>query len=547
MTTHSNQSRDKLRPFSENPEPVYEVLSWTFLAYGLVLRLRHYWNNRSLWHDEAAISLNIINRSYGALLDRLDHAQAAPPLFLWAEKWVTQLWDSSEYALRLLPVIASLISLALFYQLLRRFASEVARPIAMGLFACIGYGVYFAAEVKPYTVDGAIALAIFLTLLPLRGQLLSLGQRLGFSGLGGLAIWLSYPSVFMLVAAEATHWVGGSKRQLGRVLVNRLPVYGVWLLSFAVLYFGVIQKTLSDETLVSNWQQRYPDSWLDFVWLLDAIGRFFYRPLGFTGIAEAIAAVAFLSGCIWLYRQQRDRLILLLLPIGVTLAAGYLRQYPFRERLILFLAPFALVIVAEGIAWPLRQQWLPLRACGWVLLGTLLLPAAWQTGAHVFNPERIPLFHAYAIRPAVIQIQSNWLDTDTLYISSRAELPFRYYAQRYDFFSEQHVYGKQRLPDADAFTSQYLTDELNPLVDASRVWLLFVLQSRALPSPEALLNALNLYFQGSPVEVLKTSNTLTCLYDLDDLAAFTPPRARHHLKTKASQVGYFRALSDKTS
>ena len=56
------------------------------LLYGFILRLAHYITNRSLWLDEAFIALNIINKSFFQLVDKLDYCQAAPIGFLFIEK-----------------------------------------------------------------------------------------------------------------------------------------------------------------------------------------------------------------------------------------------------------------------------------------------------------------------------------------------------------------------------------------------------------------------------------------------------------------------------
>jgi len=67
------------------------MLSIIAVIFGLAVRLVQYLSNRSLWGDEAAISLNIINRSYRELLTPLSNNQAAPPGFLTVEKLAVQL------------------------------------------------------------------------------------------------------------------------------------------------------------------------------------------------------------------------------------------------------------------------------------------------------------------------------------------------------------------------------------------------------------------------------------------------------------------------
>ena len=59
------------------------------LLLGLCLRGWHYLANPSVWHDEAALALNVLGKSFHDLLGPLYFAEAAPPLFLWAEKSIS--------------------------------------------------------------------------------------------------------------------------------------------------------------------------------------------------------------------------------------------------------------------------------------------------------------------------------------------------------------------------------------------------------------------------------------------------------------------------
>ncbi len=53
-------------------------LPWTIIYFGILVRVVQYLSNRSLWNDEAALALNIVNRSYLELLQPLDYDQGAP-------------------------------------------------------------------------------------------------------------------------------------------------------------------------------------------------------------------------------------------------------------------------------------------------------------------------------------------------------------------------------------------------------------------------------------------------------------------------------------
>ena len=61
-----------------------------------IIRLRVFAARRSLWFDEAAVAMNLVQRSFRALLQPLDHEQTAAPLFLWGERVAVLVGGNTE-------------------------------------------------------------------------------------------------------------------------------------------------------------------------------------------------------------------------------------------------------------------------------------------------------------------------------------------------------------------------------------------------------------------------------------------------------------------
>ena len=126
---------------SDAPTP--RVLAWSILALGALLRLAMYLHNRSLSNDEARYAHDLIARSYS-------HATLhTPPLFKWSTQLVTDTFGTSEFALRLLPLVFGLASLALFAVLTAEYLEPRARAIALLLFAVADRLIYCSAELRP--------------------------------------------------------------------------------------------------------------------------------------------------------------------------------------------------------------------------------------------------------------------------------------------------------------------------------------------------------------------------------------------------------------
>ncbi|MEM9161496.1 MAG: glycosyltransferase family 39 protein [Cyanobacteria bacterium P01_F01_bin.4] len=489
-------------------------LSILALLFGLLLRLVHYTSNRSLWFDEASIALNL-SRSYPELLSKLDYNQAAPPLFLWAEKFAVQIFGDNEYALRLFPLIAGLASVVLFYQLAKRLTTGWTTPIAIALFSSLENIAYFSSELKPYGLDATLAILVCLILSRLDHCRLTVATVLLVSLTGALGIWLSFPSIFVLASLELFNLIklkvwtlpASQKRQM---LAGRLPIYATWLISFAVLYGLIVRQALDNDSLVDSWAVRYPESPLDILWLLDSLGRFFYKPLGFVGVTDAIAMVAFVSGCVFLYRRSRPTLGLLNAPLLLTLVAAYLHQYPFRDRLLLFLAPFALLIVAEGIAGWLRCRRFYWKGLGVMMLGALVaFPLSTSVG-HLLMPSRLHFDH---VRPVVQCMRTQWQPGDQLYLFPEAQRQFDYYGPKYGFSLADYTVLPvphslaRRLPDE--VRSQY-QQALPPfLTGQPRVWLLL-----AYRRPKAEATTLETIDQMAPLlERCRQPGAVASLYD----------------------------------
>ena len=137
-------------------------LASLLIAFGLVLRIGRYLQDRSLWLDETYLALNLMSRSYSGLTGSLDFEQGAPIGFLALEKFAISALGDSERSFRLFPLLAGLASLVLFWRLALRFLDRRSALLALALFAILEPFVYYSSETKQYSFDVLVALGIFL-------------------------------------------------------------------------------------------------------------------------------------------------------------------------------------------------------------------------------------------------------------------------------------------------------------------------------------------------------------------------------------------------
>src|SRR5687768_18061135 len=94
------------------PSPVVSSALIALVAIGAGLRLMQYIGNPALSLDEIAVARNVLERNLWDLLATpLAYDQTAPKGFLIATKFVTSVFGSSDYALRLFPLLCSLAAL----------------------------------------------------------------------------------------------------------------------------------------------------------------------------------------------------------------------------------------------------------------------------------------------------------------------------------------------------------------------------------------------------------------------------------------------------
>ena len=89
------------------------VLLLLTIAVGATLRIWQYGANTALWSDEIALAAGIVDVDLPSLLaSPLPHDQIAPKGFLLAQKLAVFTLGPSDYALRLVPLLCSLIEKA---------------------------------------------------------------------------------------------------------------------------------------------------------------------------------------------------------------------------------------------------------------------------------------------------------------------------------------------------------------------------------------------------------------------------------------------------
>jgi hypothetical protein len=480
-------------------------ITQAFLALGIVLRLRQYFFNRSLWLDESLLALNLITRTPSELLKPLGYHQGAPLGFLMLEKAVIRFLGSGEMALRLIPLLAGIASLFLFATAARRLLAPEAVPIAVGLFSICGSLVYYSSEAKQYSSDVAVALVLLLAASHLTVGENTPAKALALSIIAGLSIWFSQPAAFVVAAVGIVWlWVGLGKRDrlfpaawVGFAIITNL--------SFGIYYLFSLRTLVRDEWLMGYWSGAFaplPYSLSGIRWFANAWPEMCGNPLGLTFVGIATAAVVF--GAMEIFRERPEKLMLLALPILLALAASALHRYPFRGRLLLFAVPCALLLLGAGLGaiWTKTRSVLP--GFGSLLIVLMFLNPVEDAARSLVKPRLVE-----EIRPVLEYVQKHRTEGDILYCYDDAEPALKYYTSIGKISSMPRIVAVVSRED----WTKYWAD-LDQLRGKPRVWVLFSHVYRDGGADEERLFLDYLDRMGARIDSVQAIGAAAYLYDL---------------------------------
>jgi Dolichyl-phosphate-mannose-protein mannosyltransferase len=494
-------------------EPIFKIsglpnsvmrrwLITTAISVGVVFRLLAYFRNRSLWFDEAALAINIIERPLSALFRSLEFHQGAPVGFLAVEKIVTFILGPGELALRLFPLICGLLTVLLVADVARLYVSPGAVPLAIALVAVNPALIYYSSDVKQYSSDALVTLLLLWAFVRLAESELRGRKMVAFGLIGAVAVWLSHPAVFW-VASAAIVFILSARTDKSRIAKLTL-ISASWAMSSAALYVLSLHQLANDGALLNFWAQYFPPRPMGSVhtllWFFDVFSISFRDP---AGIAIIPGIGFFVVGCAALFRRNH---ILGWIIFGSCLAvvlAASIRRYPLGGRLLIFAVPVMLMLVAEGVATVcvrFRHAKFALVAVGCFVLAQPVLSA-------VRDVRSLAGTQPDDIRPIIEYVEAHARPSDLWYVYSQAQPQMRYYSDVLGLHVDWKL-GSDCEPNGACYTS-----DIDSLVGSARAWIIMshVLVRDKTDDRKILVEQLDR--KGRRLEEFSTHSAQVYLYD----------------------------------
>jgi hypothetical protein len=339
---------------------------------GAALQIYQWAGARPLWLDEEMIAVNLRDRTFAELTGTLWLGQSAPLGWLFVQRAVLLTLGTSELALRLVPVLFGIATVATAVWIGRRWM----RPIAAGVFVLLcsvaQWISFYYLELKQYSADtfwGLLLPALALWALEPEEDGRTRTRRIVTWWLAAaVGQWFSNGALLVVPACVVVMSVVLLHRNGWRA-ASQFVVLGVsWLVSFGLNYALVLRHNLTNRYLQEYWAFAMPPASEDALgrlqWLAAQMGPFASKPGG-TELWMLFWLVA--AGGILLTARSRPAFAVLFaaVPLSAFALAG-LRIVPLHERLSLWVVPALYVAVAlfvDGaerlwLAGPKRRNWI---------------------------------------------------------------------------------------------------------------------------------------------------------------------------------------------
>jgi hypothetical protein len=432
------------------------------LIFGVVVRGRQYLTNRSFWLDEAFLANNFKTRGFLQLLEPLDNKQVAPIGFLWAEKLMANIFGLNEYALRLIPFLASIAAIYILYDLARVLISKRWGLIIAFAFTLPLTITYYASELKQYMTDLFIALLLFWTFYRFVFRKQNAWAVIALGVVGAVSIWFSNVTPIILLSLGFALWIPMLNQFDLRKFLMLISCNLLWLISFYIYYTNFIESNPHRAGMMRYWASSFmPHQPTEAIeWLINAFEALFKNATS-SSVVSDLSGALFLIGVISIViRKSKWHFTYLLMPIVIHLVLSYFQMYPFSGRLVLYLIPLLILFEFIGIAFIVsffkRKKFVFL-----LISMALLIPTLLKTSKYFVRPNI-----REDIKPVLQYVSNHMQPDDLVYIYFGGHAAFKFYKEDYFTEADHCIVGAVSSDDYDKFLKEF--DGLK-----NRVWIVF--------------------------------------------------------------------------
>jgi hypothetical protein len=245
----------------------------------------------------------------------------------------------------------------LFMPLAQKVMSRRGALVGLALFAFSDYMIFYSSEVKQYSLELAMAMALSLATLHVLERPVS-GLFVGTLALGAIAApWFSFSSAFIVAGCGLALFLSSLSSARPRAAAFWGVIGLAWAASFVVAYNLSLSMLTSTTTMYHFWNFAFLPIWplpMTVERTYKTIGillEVFVNPLNMVHplwLGVLLPLMALLIGTYALARRSWAACLVFVVPILLAMLASALHRYPFHGRLILELVPALYILIALG-------------------------------------------------------------------------------------------------------------------------------------------------------------------------------------------------------
>jgi len=338
------------------------------LILGLVLRLVSL--NQSFWLDEATTSYVASQLSFREIILKFSPGDFHPPLYYLLLKVWSDIFGSSEIALRFPSIIFGLLTIYFVYLLGKKLFTNKVGLIAAVLLATSGLHIYYSQEARMYSL--VTLLISYLVYLFLKKKWLIFSIILMFVGLTDYPALLIIP-VFWILA----------KKDWKKLLASHIPLV-VSFLFWLPIFIKQLSVGLSVNTNSPGWWKLLGQTSVKNLALVPV--KFILGRIGFDnkyvyGLVVGVVSIVIIYLLIKSLKKFTKTSIFwywLVIPTALACIVGFKISILSYFRL-LFVLPAFYLLIAVGIS--------KVKKYANYLLGILLILNLIFSGIYLFNPK----------------------------------------------------------------------------------------------------------------------------------------------------------------
>lgn len=346
-------------------------MAWVLLGVHLLWRCVRWVQGFPIWGDEAFVAVNFWDRGYAELVRPLEYGQIGPLLWLWLEKAMFDLFGPWERALRLPAFFGGIGAALLFFRLAFQLLPTRAAVLGFAVFAASYYPVRHGAELKPYSTDLLVALAMYSLCWDwLRDAACARWKKRTLVALTVLGPWISLPSMFVAGSCLTLLFLHDRRRAPMRYAAWAVAL-GASALWMVAAFAGPHAESAAWLKEMAMWTPTFPplaEPWkLPLWWLERHCGYMAAYPTGGRDWGSTLSFLLMVGGAVVWWRSgkrvaasgaaEQDRaglrmaLALLTLPLAFNFLAAALERYPYggSVRVSLYFAPAACLLMGSGL------------------------------------------------------------------------------------------------------------------------------------------------------------------------------------------------------